>query len=1071
MSYTPPAPDSIGYSLQGYTPPVANSIEFELSAGGSGSTLSPTLFTNSQAFFAATITTAVVLSATLFSNPSAAFPSAAVTRGTVALATPVVTNTSTFYAASVSPGTVALAQASRYNSANTFYTPVIVPGSVALTAARFNASSTFYAGTVIPGTVVCSPTRLNNINTFYSAVATLGPVVLSPVRFNSANSFYSAVVTPGGVSITPLLFANTQGYYGHAITPGVVTLTPVRLNASTVFYTSTVAVGASVLTPARFNNTNGFYGSVVTPGAVSLTPALVNNNSEFYVSVVTPGTVTLSTSLLDNSNSLYIPTVEAEGGDKFVFASRLNNTNGFFGHVMIRGIVGVEVPYYTNLSGFYASNVTVEERLFAELYGASNVFYSHEVSTSAPTLSASRVNNSNEFYGPTVIRGTVDLTTGSVINSSTFYPPIVYGEGQHTALTAARFNNTNQFRWFSIFNGELDSCAQGICGVGGWTGPLPGDPDNNVVLSAVSAFGGIDVTWTYPQTHPEAVAHTLLFRNTAPTLGGAIQVAVVAGNFFYDKLDVGTTYYYWIQIVSVNGTTAAPIGPASAQARPLIEAMIEKLTGEIDRGVLASSLKTELDQISTLNTNLANEIFDRETGLTSFAEALEQVNEGVADAMTFINNEIASRTSATEALAEAVDLVAVTLGTDIAAVNVNASAWITPLALANSKLNDIGALYTVQVTANDLVGGFGIYNNGTTIEAGFDVTRFWVGTTDANKRKPFIIENGITYIDEAAINKLTFNKLRSEDGAFIVQDGKIQGNYLTVKGLSVVNNLGVANFTVDMQGNAKFGGELVAATGEFAGTLRAGVVDLALTQGVTYDLKTVGAHYLTVPTGRTSMRVSIVGGGGGGGGGSSRTHFPYSGGGGGGGGFVTQTFSGLTAGTVIEVVVGSPGSPGAVRDGFYSTGGAGTAGGSTYVSGYVLVNGGGGGGQANNLPTGGASGGAFGEPGNNAEAVPVYTEWGNYNVFPGGRGGNSRWGTGGVGGMGDTGTSGQLGSGWGAGGGGGGQNSNNNLNGYNGAAGASGRAVIEFFDPNGVILRAEWNTLIAALQAQSIATS
>jgi hypothetical protein len=103
----------------------------------------------------------------------------------------------------------------------------------------------------------------------------------------------------------------------------------------------------------------------------------------------------------------------------------------------------------------------------------------------------------------------------------------------------------------------------------------------------------------------------------------------------------------------------------------------------------------------------------------------------------------------------------------------------------DGKVTQIGALYTVKVNTvtSDgvaLVGGFGIYNDGSTVQAGFDVDEFWVGNTQANKRKPFIISGGVTYIDEAAIEKLTFSKLRDTSGSFIVENGKVKADYLNV---------------------------------------------------------------------------------------------------------------------------------------------------------------------------------------------------------------------------------------------------------------------------------------------------
>lgn len=333
----------------------------------------------------------------------------------------------------------------------------------------------------------------------------------------------------------------------------------------------------------------------------------------------------------------------------------------------------------------------------------------------------------------------------------------------------------------------------GTCGTGGGPGgggqnPLPGDPDlSNSILKATPAFGGIDVTWTYPATNGFAVAHTLLYRATSADFAGAIERAVVSGNFFYDKVNTNQKYYYWIKIVSVNGTVGELIGPASATARPLIADLIEELTAKIDSGLLAQALRSELDQLSVINSNLANEIFDRETGETSFAQALLDVQNGVAQAHTFIHNEILSRTSATEAIAENLNLLAVTLNDNVAAVVQSTSAWIEEV---DGKLVDIGALWTVKLTVNKLVGGFGVWNNGEEVQAGFDVDTFWVGRTQANKRKPFIIVGGETFIDEAVINKLTFSKLRDESGSFVVEDGKVKATYIDTKGLVIRDGSG-----------------------------------------------------------------------------------------------------------------------------------------------------------------------------------------------------------------------------------------------------------------------------------------
>ena len=461
----------------------------------------------------------------------------------------------------------------------------------------------------------------------------------------------------------------------------------------------------------------------------------------------------------------------------------------------------------------------------------------------------------------------------------------------------------------------MSSCSTEVCGVGGWGGPKPGDPDNNVVLSAVPAYGGIDVSWTYPATNPFAVAHTLLYRGSSSNFSSAVQHAVVAGSFFYDKIDANVRYYYWIQLVSVNGTVGELVGPATALAKPTIEKIIEDITGRIDDGALAGSLRGEIGKIALNYSELLDEIAARIAGNAAFSAALQDLRDGLIDSLALIHEEVITRTNGQDALAALVTTLAaanantaallestrlvlvsadaalslridsvnaalgalgsavtnveaakigysVLSGTDTPfdgnqihivypadaypaaeyphyAVNryriidkvgvdlwnanpVTASTplqWLVglPLATAVKKVGVSGpdggyaslenafvaqqglngqfkAMYTVKLNVNGLVGGFGIYNTGATVEAGFDVDTFWVGRTQANKRKPFIVEGGTVYIDDAAINKLTFSKLRDEGGNFVVEGGKLKASYISADSLSAISaNLGTIN--------------------------------------------------------------------------------------------------------------------------------------------------------------------------------------------------------------------------------------------------------------------------------------
>lgn len=389
------------------------------------------------------------------------------------------------------------------------------------------------------------------------------------------------------------------------------------------------------------------------------------------------------------------------------------------------------------------------------------------------------------------------------------------------------------------------------CGTGGWGGPLPGDPDNNIGIRAVPAFGGIDVSWDYPSTNPHAVAHGLLFRGITANWELASPLVVVSGNSYYDKVETGVTYYYWIRLQSVNGTLGDQIGPASAMARPLIADLMAMLTGYIDSGVLATALREKIESVDLNYQELLAEITARVANDQALADALAQVQAGVTEALAFINSEITTRVEADAALIEQVETIgAVNHGTAAAviaetaarveadeavaeqivqlfaandttnaavaaetqarvdatgalanqittaetALNGNIAAVAVEMAseieAVDGKVNEIGALYTVRVNVNGLAGGFGIYNDGTEVQAGFDVDTFWIGRTSTDGRKPFIIHEGIVYLDQAAINSLTFSKLRDEAGGFVVENGKIKTQFIETRGLTIRDNAG-----------------------------------------------------------------------------------------------------------------------------------------------------------------------------------------------------------------------------------------------------------------------------------------
>lgn len=414
-----------------------------------------------------------------------------------------------------------------------------------------------------------------------------------------------------------------------------------------------------------------------------------------------------------------------------------------------------------------------------------------------------------------------------------------------------------------------------VCGVGGWSGPLPGDPDLFAPLTATPAFGGIDVEWGRALTNPHAVAHTLLYRSTIADFAAAVRIAVVGGNHYYDKLETLDRQYYWIQIVSINGTYGEVIGPATAIPRLSIDETIVALTGKIDQGVLAESLRQEIGNITSIGADLMQEIQDRIAANELLGAALQTAQNGVDSAFSLINDEITQRTTAYNILVQSLNTMAAQINDTQAAIQNEATLRIqgdeaiasqssllyaakadlqaavqtlgqaivdgddatasqlttvqntlgdqitsvqtglqTNINTINGKVTDIGALYTAKVGVNGLIGGFGVYNDGTEVQAGFDVDLFWVGRTNADKKKPFIIDSvtGETYIDKAVIPTITADMIDTKGLTIKNEAGEVIFGSGTGLNWSLINSKPTSLSGINSSEGSKLSGIQAGAT-------------------------------------------------------------------------------------------------------------------------------------------------------------------------------------------------------------------------------------------------------------------
>jgi len=209
-----------------------------------------------------------------------------------------------------------------------------------------------------------------------------------------------------------------------------------------------------------------------------------------------------------------------------------------------------------------------------------------------------------------------------------------------------------------------------VCGTGGWSGPKPGDPDNNVVLRAFPVFGGVNVVWTFPGVNPAAVAHTRVYRSTSGADADPPLLAVVGGSSYFDQARAGdyTTYYYWIEIISVHGTVGPRIGPADAAPLQPIAQIIEELTGKIDAGHLAQSLKEPIERVGDLNRDLESEIQARLESIGTLQDVIDAVQAKGDETRTLLSQEVRQRSDANSAIVSKINTIATTADANGAAL-------------------------------------------------------------------------------------------------------------------------------------------------------------------------------------------------------------------------------------------------------------------------------------------------------------------------------------------------------------------------------------------------------------------
>lgn len=246
-----------------------------------------------------------------------------------------------------------------------------------------------------------------------------------------------------------------------------------------------------------------------------------------------------------------------------------------------------------------------------------------------------------------------------------------------------------------------ESVLMGVCGTGLGNFPQPGDPSNDSILSATSVFGGIQVSWTYPNLNPQAVAHTILYRATSGAEGSEVFYRIVTGDSYFDQFtgDDPIEYFYWIRHVSVNGTEGDLIGPASAVATSKVQDYLDLISGQIDASKLNQDLMSKIDRIELLDLDLASEIQNRINGENLLGVQLTSMQTDIDGVGTSLQSEINTRQTEYSAMLQTVNTIQAGSNGNLATIEE------TLTALADENESQATAITQLQSTVDNPVTG------------------------------------------------------------------------------------------------------------------------------------------------------------------------------------------------------------------------------------------------------------------------------------------------------------------------------------------------------------------------------
>lgn len=277
-------------------------------------------------------------------------------------------------------------------------------------------------------------------------------------------------------------------------------------------------------------------------------------------------------------------------------------------------------------------------------------------------------------------------------------------------------------------------------------------------FAARGTFSSIILRWEPWGPNERFVSHVEIWRNTVDDLPTAALLGVAQGAIYADSVPADSTYYYWIRGVSYTGrrgpwAAAAGLGVSTARDPARV---LEILQAKIETSHLNTTLNARIKEGEDANTALV-ETNSKVAGLEAQYTVKVDANGHVAGFGVANTKEEDDGTNTSLMLFQA----------DRFGFTHPSNYWQPGTAYSTGKFGrpTINAASTGLVYEATTGGTSGTTEPAWPTTAGstvVDGTVTWTARTPAS-RIPFIIDNGVVYIDTAMIKDATITNAQIKD--------------------------------------------------------------------------------------------------------------------------------------------------------------------------------------------------------------------------------------------------------------------------------------------------------------------